>query len=200
MDCLDFAGLIAARLCHDLAGPISALANGAELLADETDEAVRSEFITMMGVGANRLAAKLRFLRLVFSGGSDPPVSLAEAKTALGEYLAASGRITADWTRAPSLLDRPLARLLLALALIAAEALERGGEMEIAQGPHGWSVRIAGPVVSFAVGEVAILRDGAGITASSRAATAHLALVLAKKLGLTIRIVEDQGEARLELA
>lgn len=31
---LDFAALMCSRLCHDLVGPIGAVANGAELLAE----------------------------------------------------------------------------------------------------------------------------------------------------------------------
>ena len=33
--------LLAARLCHDLIGPVSAISNGVELLADEQPAALR---------------------------------------------------------------------------------------------------------------------------------------------------------------
>ncbi|MDP6474208.1 MAG: hypothetical protein QF449_10455 [Alphaproteobacteria bacterium] len=35
---LDFAALLCARLCHDMAGPVGAVNNGAELLSEGGDE------------------------------------------------------------------------------------------------------------------------------------------------------------------
>ncbi|KAB2855194.1 MAG: histidine phosphotransferase, partial [Sphingopyxis terrae] len=36
-DRVDFASMMASRLCHDLLSPVGAFANGLELLADEKD-------------------------------------------------------------------------------------------------------------------------------------------------------------------
>jgi len=43
--------LLSARLCHDLIGPVSAISNGAELLADEEPEFVK-DAIALVGDSA----------------------------------------------------------------------------------------------------------------------------------------------------
>ena len=40
-DSIEFASLLCSRLCHDLLSPVGALNNGLELMADETDPAMR---------------------------------------------------------------------------------------------------------------------------------------------------------------
>ena len=42
-DPFDFAGMLCARLCHDLVGPVGALGNGLELLALDQDPAMRQQ-------------------------------------------------------------------------------------------------------------------------------------------------------------
>ena len=38
---LEFAALISSRICHDVISPVGAIANGLEVLAEESDEAMR---------------------------------------------------------------------------------------------------------------------------------------------------------------
>ncbi|MGV1015290.1 MAG: histidine phosphotransferase, partial [Methyloceanibacter sp.] len=38
---LELAALVSSRICHDVINPISAIANGLELLGEEPDEAMR---------------------------------------------------------------------------------------------------------------------------------------------------------------
>ena len=63
--------LIAARLCHDLIGPISAISNGAELLADEEPEFAR-DAAALVGDSAKKALRNLQFYRFAyaFSGGA----------------------------------------------------------------------------------------------------------------------------------
>ena len=44
-DRVDFASMLASRLCHDLLSPVGAFANGLELLADEKDPEMRARCI-----------------------------------------------------------------------------------------------------------------------------------------------------------
>ena len=197
MDRLDFAGLIASRICHDLAGPIGAIAGGAELLGDEADEVVRSEFLAVMGTGAATLAARLRLLRLLFGDGSDTPIPLAEVRAILAAWFAIDARVALDWADASAVVPLPLARLLLALALTAADALEHGGHIAIAPAADGWRIVGAGPHVALAPEHAAILVGADAMAAGSRAATAHLAAALAQRLETSIVITQSQGGLHL---
>src|SRR3546814_2355671 len=65
-DRVDFASMLASRLCHDLLSPVGAFANGLELLADEKDPEMRARCIDLLEQSARTSAAKLKFFRLAF--------------------------------------------------------------------------------------------------------------------------------------
>ena len=71
-DRVDFASMMASRLCHDLLSPVGAFANGLELLADEKDPEMRARVLDLLEQSARTSAAKLKFFRLAFgsAGGS----------------------------------------------------------------------------------------------------------------------------------
>jgi histidine phosphotransferase ChpT len=62
--------LLAARLCHDLIGPVAAIGNGAELLADEEPDFLQ-DAIALVGESARKANRRLQFYRFAygFSGG-----------------------------------------------------------------------------------------------------------------------------------
>src|SRR3546814_6889695 len=49
-DRVDFASMLASRLCHGLLSPVGAFANGLELLADERSEEHTSELQSLMRI------------------------------------------------------------------------------------------------------------------------------------------------------
>src|ERR1700745_1622078 len=63
--------LLAARLCHDLIGPVAAVGNGAELLAEEEPEFIR-DAVSLVGDSAKKASRRLQFHRCAwgFSGGA----------------------------------------------------------------------------------------------------------------------------------
>src|SRR3546814_63510 len=65
-DRVDFASMLASRLCHDLLSPVGAFANGLELLADEKDPEMRARCIDLLEQTARTSANKLKFFRLAF--------------------------------------------------------------------------------------------------------------------------------------
>jgi histidine phosphotransferase ChpT len=172
--------LLAARLCHDLAGPIAAITNGAELLDDEDPDFVRQAG-TLIGDSAGTAAKRLQLFRFVygFSAGTiagPPPHLLAS------EYFAA-GSVACDYREPVRALDGPWQRLGCALLLVAGEGLPRGGR--ICLDATGDAVAVA------ADGEGARLSDEAtaGLllqtpveALSSRAVGAYFAGLLARQL------------------
>ena len=57
-DRVDFASMLASRLCHDLLSPVGAFANGLELLADEKDPDMRARCFDLLEQSARTSAAK----------------------------------------------------------------------------------------------------------------------------------------------
>lgn len=187
----DLAGLLCARMCHDLLSPIGALANGIELLAEETDEAMRQRCLALLEQSARASSDKLRFFRLAFGSAADGAAVPANETRSLIAALAGE-RIALNWGVGPETLPAPAAKALLNLALIGIESLVRGGTLDIGAEQHDGEngggceivVRAAGPRIAFdpALGEAldGVLPDA---ELSSRTAVAAMLHQLADRAG-----------------
>src|SRR5260370_23680454 len=112
--------LLAARLCHDLMGPLAAIANGVELLAEEDPDFVR-DAVALVGESARKANRRLQFYRFAygFSGGEltgPSPHQLASA-------LFADSNITCDYREAVRALPLGWQRLPRHMLAIRGEAL-----------------------------------------------------------------------------
>lgn len=197
---VDFASLLCSRLCHDLLSPVGALGNGLELLADEKDPAMRERVIELLGESARTSAAKLKFFRLAFgaAGGFGASIDPREAKTAIEGLTAENKRIELNWMVEPEPLPKDAIKVLLNLALIAIDALVRGGSLDIGaetgDGRTEIVVKIAGPRLVLDPELRATLADGErfeGVT--PRAAGAYLVHSLATATGGSVQ-VSDPAE------
>lgn len=132
-DSIEFASLLCSRLCHDLLSPVGALNNGLELMADETDPEMRQRCLDLLADSARTSANKLKFFRLAFgsAGGFGDAVPTHEAKVAIEGIFAQSGRVKVGWLVEEDMLEKLPVKVLLNLALIAGDALVRGGQLDI---------------------------------------------------------------------
>ena len=73
----DLAGLICARLCHDLGSPVGAVVNGVDLLREIGG--AEGEELDMLDRSARRAAALLRFHRTAFGAVRDPEARVSRA-------------------------------------------------------------------------------------------------------------------------
>lgn len=130
---VDFASLLCSRLCHDLLSPVGALNNGLELLADETDPAMRQRCMDLLAESARTSANKLKFFRLAFgaAGGFGDQVDTRECRTAIEGLLGDNKRLETSWQVEAGQLPKPAAKALLNLSMIAGDALVRGGRLTI---------------------------------------------------------------------
>ena len=150
---MDLAALLCSRLCHDLLSPVGALNNGLELMADETDPDMRQRCLDLLGDSARTSANKLKFFRLAFgsAGGYGDSVPAHEVRSAIEGMFASTDRVTVGWMVAEDSLAKLPAKILLNLALIAGDALVRGGQLDIgAEGRDGMIeivVRAEGPKI-----------------------------------------------------
>jgi histidine phosphotransferase ChpT len=189
------AGLLTARLCHDLAGPIAAIGNGAELLDDEDPDFVR-QAATLIGDSAGTAAKRLQLFRFVygFSGGAiagPPPHALAS------EYFA-GGALTCTYPEAARGLDPAWQRLGCNLLLVAGESLPRGGKVTLAA--EGGAVAVA--ALGEGPGPSAEISDALALTApvealTSRTVGAYVAGLQAGILGCRLRVAAEPGGFRI---
>lgn len=163
VDPLRLSELLCARLLHDLAGPMGALANGAELLADDPDPDTLREAGALVGATAAQLARRLRFFRAAFGWEGGAPADPQEAGRLLRDHLAPldgqAETLRLEWHAPPAGLTRPQIKLALLLALLASESLPRGGRLGVEIGPQSVAVDAQGVGAKLETSLAAILKD-----------------------------------------
>ncbi|MGN6376062.1 MAG: histidine phosphotransferase family protein [Sphingomonas sp.] len=202
---VEFASLLCSRLCHDLLSPVGALNNGLELLADEHDPEMRARCIDLLGESARASANKLKFFRLAFgaAGGFGETVDTREARTAIEGLFSENKRLQLGWLVEEPALPKGAIKLLLNLALIAGDALVRGGQLDIGSetrddGTVEIVVRAAGPrIVLDAELRTALLGGVGEGQLTPRAAAAHLVHTLAVEAGGGVQISEPEADVLL---
>jgi histidine phosphotransferase ChpT len=201
---VDFASLLCSRLCHDLLSPIGALNNGLELLADETDPAMRERCMELLAESARTSANKLKFFRLAFgaAGGFGDAVDSREAQAAITGLLGDNKRLTLNWLVEEPQLPKPAIKVLLNLAMIAGDALVRGGTLDIGGENNDGLVEIVlkaeGPRIVLDPELRAMLVDGQvdDSAVTPRAAAAFLVHSIARDAGGSV-LVSEPGDGVL---
>jgi histidine phosphotransferase ChpT len=189
MNAIDLASLLCSRLCHDLLSPVGALNNGLELMADEQDPEMRERCLELLAESARASAAKLKFFRLAFgaAGGFGEEIDAREARVALEGLFGAEKKIALGWMVGSEKLPKDATKVLLNLALVAGDALVRGGQLDIAAERNGSGteivIRAEGPRLLLDPNLRATLERGATGTVEPRAAGAWLAHALIHEAG-----------------
>ncbi len=140
--------LLSSRLCHELISPVGAINNGIELM-DEDDPDFVKEATQLIGKSARTAGNRLNFYR--FAYGSARAGSGREVATGLLD----GSKVGCVWNDTASSLPVEWQRLACNMVVLAAEALPRGGSVEIAAlpGATGAGVNVA------AAGNPATLSD-----------------------------------------
>ena len=194
MDAVELASLLCSRLCHDLLSPVGAMNNGLELLADEQDPEMRERCMELLADSATASANKLKFFRLAFGagGGFGESIASSEAKGAIEGLYGAEKRIELGWMVAEERLPKAATKLLLNLAMLAGDALVRGGRLDIGAelGPDQLEVviRAEGPRILLDPALRDVMVNGSDVMIEPRAAGAWLAHRLASDAGGSIRL------------
>lgn len=200
MNATDLASLLCSRLCHDLMSPVGALNNGIELMADETDPAMRDKCVELLTDSARATANKLKFFRLAFgaAGGFGTEIDTREAQAALEGLFGPERRVQLNWAVADPTLPKGAVKLLLNLALLAGDALVRGGSLQVGAERSDAGVEIAvraeGPRILLDPELRRTLLEGGQGQIEPRAAGAWLAHALAEEAGATIQLGDPADE------
>lgn len=143
-DPLRLAELLAARLCHDLSGPLGTLMSALELATEDVAEA--TEALALANEVSVTMGKRLRLLRAAW-GTTTPSMGATELR-AMAEGMQRGRRLQLDFdaldpTRS---FTPPAARVMLNVLLLAMESLPSGGMVGLAGDPCGdVVVTIAGP-------------------------------------------------------
>lgn len=87
--------LLTARLCHELSGPIAAINNGIELLAEDEEGEGREaspgtsflrDAVALVGDSARRAGSRLQFYRFAYGFGGGARAGPAPHELALGYF------------------------------------------------------------------------------------------------------------------
>jgi histidine phosphotransferase ChpT len=199
INAVDFASLLCSRLCHDLLSPVGALNNGVELLADEQDPVMREQVAELLAQSARSAAEKLKFFRLAFgaAGGFGDKVDVRDARGAIEGLFGTNKRITLNWMIQEHELDKSVIKVLLNLAMIAGDALVRGGQMHVGGEINGTrseiAIRVEGERLILDTEIKAALMGQVDERAlSSRTAAAFMAHTIAKESGGTIQVSDAE--------
>lgn len=159
-EALTLAEQLCARLCHDLAGPVGAVATGAELLEEEGPAApLDSEALGLLTASAAAAGQKLKFLRQAF-GTANGTVSDRHLQDQAQSFVEQGASLGLQWRRGDAADPQPwtalTAKLVLNLLMIARDCLPRGGMVALNAplGPNG-PLRIEAEGVGVQVGEAA---------------------------------------------
>jgi histidine phosphotransferase ChpT len=190
--------LLAARLCHDLIGPVSAISNGVELLADEEPE-FAADAIALVGDSARKALHRLQFYRFAYaySGGA---LAGAAPHLLAAEFFADSA-VDCDYRAEAQALPLDQQKLGCAMLALAGEGLPRGGRLVLSVGPAGPEVDASG----VGPGLSPELRTALALAVSaeqltSRTVGGYFAGLLAEALGRRLIVADRAGGFHLGTA
>ncbi len=197
---LELAQLLCTRLCHDLAGPIGAVAAGVELIGDDPAMA-DAETIGLIGDSSSAASRKLKFLRAALGLSQN---GNGDLKGLLDGYIAAAsgpgGRIDVTWPTSAAI-DKASrgfgpnwTQTFLNLCLLALEAQPGCRSLDIALETAG-SVNLT-ITARTAAGRTANARedlraaagDAAGGALSAKTVQAYLAGRMVRAAGGTLSV------------
>lgn len=172
-DELSLAQDLAARICHDLGGPAGMVAGMLDLL-DEPD----AEALASAREGAGELCRRLLLWRAA-AGGSGP-VAVSDLP-GLTKGMLAGGR-AALTLACDTALPAEAGQILLLAAMVAGEALTKGGTVEVACERGDVVVFADGPIVRWPPALLALL-GGEAAEAGARTVLPRLLLRLLEAHG-----------------
>ncbi len=196
----DLAGLICARLCHDLGSPLGAVVNGVDLLREIGG--AEGEELDMLERSARRAAALLRFHRIAFGAVRDAQATLSRAELAerAREVLAGPRVELLCATPDGPPVSLPTGKLAALMLLAGRSVLGMGGTLRLllpAEGDLPVAVIAEGATVDLSDDRRRWLEDGAGPGPDAPEVEFALIPAAAAAIGARIEPVAGQGQLAL---
>ncbi len=205
IDDLELAALVSSKICHDIISPVGAIANGLEIMDEESDESMREHAMTLVRKSAATASAKLQFARLAFgaAGSSGAEIDLNDAER-VARAVAESDKHTLEWSGPAATMSKDKVKLLLNLTTIALEALPRGGAIKVSIAGEGDETsfelcctgeksRIPEEIANF-------LNGGAPINLNAHSIQPYYTTRLAKAVQMPLEITAEEGVVLIRAA
>jgi histidine phosphotransferase ChpT len=180
---------LCARLCHDISGPLGTVTGALDLAAEDPDSTVES--LELAREAATQMVQRLRLSRAAWGG--DCGVLDAAGLVELARGLPARVQLEAGGLSGH--FPAPVARVLVNLVLLAAEALPRGGHIALSGAPDADVVlMVAGPQAGWPAGLTLALADPLSAPLDEpRGVQAPLVALLAEAAGLRVSLLLASG-------
>ncbi len=197
----ELAGIVCARICHDLVSPVGAVVNGADLI-DELGTADAADELAMVAQSARRAAALLKFHRLAFGAVGDRDATLARGRLRERvEDVLAGPRVQLGWS-APEgpAVALPVARLICLMLLAGRAMLGMSGALKVvlpASGALPVAVMAEGAKTRAHVDQRRWLAGEPGPAPESRQVEFALIGPAAAAAGARIELIEGKGQLAL---
>lgn len=197
--------LLMSRVCHDLISPVGAVVNGVELI-EEGGAGMADDAMALVAKSARLASRRLQFFRMAYgAAGAGGDRSLADARQLVADYLA-EGKIALDWPDASAGRVEQAGpggiKLLLNVLAFAADALPRGGRLEVAisgqAGRHYVAITAAGTNARIDPEALAAMAPEAAV-ASLQPRTIQAYFVARLAAGLDARLTHDSAPGRVTI-
>lgn len=194
---IELAGLVCARMCHDLASPIGAVTNGAEMIR-EMGGADCAHELAMVEHSAKRATALIQFHRLALGAHRDPDerISRNELRERIEPALV-TPRVALSWEAGDTGEVSLAAARLIGLMLLAARSMVGpGGELKLllpSEKALPATVTAEGPRVSISEDQRRWIEGKSRATPNSREVEFALLPTAASAASARMMVIEDPG-------
>jgi histidine phosphotransferase ChpT len=128
----ELATQMVAKLCHDFISPAGAIMSGLDLLEDPSAQDMKQEALNLISTSAKKLVALVYFARVAFGAANTAEAFNAAQLNKILNDMYASLRAELDFRIEPNVIfEKPAARALLNLGLLAGNSLPMGGKMRL---------------------------------------------------------------------
>jgi histidine phosphotransferase ChpT len=198
---LKLTSAVCSKLLHDLAGPVGAVLNGSELLAEGGKGLSQADIVNLLLSSAEHLNAQIQAYRVAFGAlsGAGEELSLEDVKAALDGYAKHKG-YGAAWEGGGAVIHKDLAKLVFNTAFIFGEAVRKRGAVTITLGKGAlapFSLVARAERVSLNADSVAALLGQSPEQVTPAVVSGLYACAVAKALGMRLAVEEKAGEAKL---
>lgn len=196
--------LLSARLCHELSGPIAAINNGVELLAEEgpgvgssLNPAFLHDAVALVSESARRARSRLQFYRFAYGFSSGSAIA-GPAPYEIATGFLAAANITGDYAEGIRMLSPDWQKLACNLLSVAADALPRGGRLVLTDGPLSLEA-VGKPAALSAEAHAALMLVTPIADLTARTVQPYFTGLLAKALERSLIATAEPGRVRLEV-
>ena len=190
---ISFTSMVCSKILHDIAGPVGAIMNGAELLAEAGEGEDQAEIIDLIKSSSEQLSAQIKAFRIAFGALSSGwgEIGIMDFRHALESYAQFRG-YTVRWTTEGGTIHKDLAKIILNAAFILGDAVRKKGEIHIVRTgevhDYAFTVEAMAEGIVLADDIKGILEKDSQTPLSTGNMPAYMVRKMADDLGLTLTL------------